>query len=161
MEVSFNPYFCAKPEIKSNNAERPAVDMTQKADAVELSTQQEEKKIKKHPFRNFIANVAKFFATTTEMVSGTFKGVGYGAATGGSILGVSWLFGALPKGFRKGGSLKEVCKNPIKSISTKSKVIAGIAAVGVLAAHIVVAKLNANQKTANIDHQLKVGHREV
>ncbi len=165
MAVGFNPYvsFCAAPQVPpanvKANAQQPSAANLQ-TDPVELSNKKESKE-KKHPVRNFIANVAKFFATTTEMVKGVFKGTAYGLTTGAAILGGSWLFGALPKGFRKGGSLKEVCKNPLKSLSTKSKVIAGAAGLAVLAFHTIAAKLKANQKTANVDHQLKTGHRSV
>lgn len=161
MEVGLNPYvsFCAAQanNTQTSNVQQPKTTNS-KADSVEFSSKKETSE-KKCPVRNFIANVAKFFATTTEMVKGTFKGVAYGLTTGVAILGGSWLFDALPKGFRKGGSLKEVCKNPIKSIGTKSKIIAGAAAVGVCAYNIIAAKLKANQKTANVDHQLKTGHR--
>ena len=160
MKVGFNPNvsFRSSSQAQQSVAEKPASNAL-KNDEVTLSDKNAAQGNKKKPFRNFIANVAKFFATTTEMVKGTFKGAGYGAATAGGILAVGWLFGALPQGFRKGGSLKEVCKNPIKSIGTKTKVGAAVAAVAVLAGHIISAKLKANQKTADIDHQLKVGHR--
>ena len=160
MKVGFNPNvtFCSASEVQPSVAEKPN-SSAQKNDEVTLSDKNVAQGNKKKTCRNFIANVAKFFATTTEMVKGTFKGAGYGVATGGGILAVGWLFGALPQGFRKGGSLKEVCKNPIKSIGTKTKVGAAVATVAVLAGHVIAAKLKANQKTADIDHQLKVGHR--
>ncbi len=162
MEIGFNPVVSFRA-AETNNTAKPVnipPSSSNLQDSVELSTKQQEKKEeKKRPFRNFIANVAKFFATTTEMVKGTVKGTAYGLTTGAAILTGGWLFGALPSGFRKGGSLKEVCKHPLKSIGTKSKIIAGVAAFAVGAYHVIAAKLKANQKTANVDHQLKTGHR--
>ena len=162
MEIGFNPAvnFLAgdlQATAKSSTSQSPVSSDIQ-SDTVVLS-EKSEKKEKKQPFRNFIAGVAKFFATTTEMVKGTVKGTAYGLTTGAAVLAGSWLFGALPSGFRKGGSLKEVCKHPLKSIGTKSKVVAGLATLAVGAYHIIAAKLRANQKTANVDHQLKTGHR--
>lgn len=126
-------------------------------DAVEISSKLPQKK---HSFKDYIANTAKFFVTTSEMVKGTVKGLLYGLAAGGSILGASWLFGALPNGIRK-GALQNVFKSPLKSLSTKSKAIAAVAALGISTCHIIAAKLKANQKTANVDHQLKTGHRYI
>lgn len=164
MEIGFNPNVSFRagkqPELdKTAKIQKTQTTETEK-DSVDLSAVKE-KKEKKHYIRNFIANVAKFFATTTEMVKGTVKGTAYGLASGAAILGGSWLFSALPRGFRKGGSIKDICKNPLKNIGTKSKVIAGVATLAVGSYHIIAAKLRANQKTANVDHQLKTGHRPV
>ena len=126
-------------------------------DAVEIAKKQ---KKKRYSFKDFIADTAKFFVTTTEMVKGTFKGIVYGLTVGVSVLGVSLLFGTLPKAFRN-GTLKEALKSPIKSMGTKSKVLAGAAALGIGTYHFIAAKLKANQRTANVDHQLKTGHRDV
>ena len=164
MEIGFNPnvsFSAAKPQEANNIAGAPVSEnLHEKGDSVELKSKVHSEK-KKRPVRNFIANVAKFFATTTEMVKGTVKGAAYGLLSGAAILGGSWLFGALPRGFRKGNSLKDVCKHPLKNIGTKSKVVATLATLAVGAYHIVAAKLKANQKTANEDHQLKTGHRPV
>ena len=94
-----------------------------------------------------------------ELKSKQLKGSAYGLLSGAAVLGGSWLFGALPRGFRKGGSLKDVCTHPLKNIGTKSKVVAALVTLAVGSYHIVAAKLKANQKTANVDHQLKTGHR--
>ena len=163
MEIGFNPavsFRAAKADesAKKTSTIQSPVSTDLEKDSVEIAAKSD-KKEKKRPFRNFIANVAKFFATTTEMVKGTIKGTAYGITTGAAVLTGGWLFGALPAGFRKGGSLKEVCKHPLKSIGTKSKVAAGLATLAVGAYHIIAAKLKANQKTANVDHQLKTGHR--
>lgn len=130
-------------------------------DILELATPKDsEAPKKKLSLKERIGNVAKAFVAMGEMTKGTLKGFVYGSATGIAFLGGSWMFDALPKGFRKGGSLKEVCKNPFKSVSTKGKVLAGVAALAVATYQIVAAKLKTNQRTANIDHQLNIGHRD-
>ena len=126
-------------------------------DTVEIAKKQ---KKKRYSFKDFIADTAKFFVTTTEMVKGTFKGIVYGLTAGVSVLGASWLFGTLPKAFGN-GVLKEALKSPLKSIGKKSKITAGLAAIGIGAYHVIAAKLKANQRTANVDHQLKTGHRDI
>jgi hypothetical protein len=40
------------------------------------------------------------------------------------------------------------------------KIIAGIGSALVLGYHLVVGKLEANQRTAVIDHKMKTGHRD-
>ena len=110
-------------------------------------------------FREDLSKIAKFFTTLSEMTKATVKGAGYGALTGTVFASGFWLFKALPKGFKKGQSLKNVFKHPLKSIGTKGKIISGAAALLVAAGHIINGKLKSNQRTANVDHQLKTGHR--
>lgn len=130
-------------------------------DVLKLTTSKEsEAPKKKFSLKESIGNIAKAFVTMGEMTKGALKGFVYGSATGIAFLGGSWMFDALPKGFRKGGSLKEVCKNPFKSVSTKGKVLAGVAALAVATYQVVAAKLKTNQRTANVDHQLNIGHRD-
>ena len=164
MEIGFNPsvgFSAVKPQETSSASSVPISEyLHENGDSVDLKSRVHNEE-KKRPVRNFIANVAKFFATTTEMVKGTIKGSAYGILSGAAVLGGSWLFGALPRGFRKGGSLKDVCTHPLKNIGTKSKVVAALVTLAVGSYHIVAAKLKANQKTANVDHQLKTGHRAV
>lgn len=108
-----------------------------------------------------IADVWKFLTVTNQMTASFFKGLGYGAATGVGFLGGAWLFRALPKAFTKGGpSLWQVIRHPLEHTGKPGKVIAGIAGLSVLAYQMIIGKMEANQKTAVIDHKLKVGHRD-
>lgn len=109
-----------------------------------------------------IANVWKFFSVTNQMANSALKGILYGAVTGVAFLGGSWLFATMPKAFSKGGpKLWEVVRHPLKNMPKSGKIISGIASAAVLAYQLVAGKLQANQKTAVIDHKLKVGHRDV
>lgn len=166
MAVCFNSNVSFRADAaafsKAENTENIAVQNAVSApsypnDAVEVAKKQ---KKKRYSFKDFIADTAKFFVTTTEMVKGTFKGIFYGAAAGASVFGASWLFGTLPKAFGN-GVLKEALKSPLKSIGKNSKITAGLAALGICAYHVIAAKLKANQRTANVDHQLKTGHRDI
>ncbi len=123
-------------------------------------TQKEEPK-KKATFKEKIANIWKFFSVTDKMVGSTMKGLIYGALTGGVLAGGAWVFRALPKAFTKGGpGFLELVKHPLKHIGKAGKIIAGVGAACVLAYNVVMGKLEANQKTAVIDHKMKTGHRD-
>ena len=113
------------------------------------------------PFKNGIANIAKLFVVTGEMTKGIIKAVLYGFLTGTVIAGWKWTTKALPKAFTKEGSIKETFNHPARSIGWKANLLAGTAALGVAAYHIVRARLKSNQGTANVDHQLYTGHRDI
>ena len=52
--------------------------------------------------------------------------------------------------------MKEVFKNPMKSMGTPAKVIAGLATAGVVAYHIIRGKMQANQRNAFVDQKLNI-----
>lgn len=107
-------------------------------------------------FKRGIAGIAKAFTATQEITKGLFKGAVYGSMTGLGVMVGSWLFGALPKGFKKEGSLIETFKHPVKSISKPAKIVAGVATAAVAAFHIIRGKLHANQRNAFVDQKLNV-----
>lgn len=117
---------------------------------------------KKTTVKEKVANVWKFFSTADKMVGSVIKGAIYGVLTGAVLSGGAWLFRALPKAFTKGGpKFVEVFKHPLKHMGKAGKVIAGLGTAAVFAYHVVAGKLEANQRTAVIDHKLKTGHRDV
>lgn len=117
---------------------------------------------KKTTLKDKIANVWKFFASFGQMAMSTAKGIGYGAATAVTMLAGSWVFNTLPKAFAKEGpKFAQIVKHPLKHIGTSGKVLAGVGAAAVLAYHLIVGKMAANQKTAVIDHKMYTGHRDV
>lgn len=108
-----------------------------------------------------VAGVWKFMSVANQMANAALKGLFYGALTGTAFLGGSWLFKSLPQSFSKEGpSLWQTIRHPLKHIGKAGKIIAGAASGIVLGYHLVAGKLHANQKTAVIDHKLKVGHRD-
>ncbi len=152
MAIEFNP------AISSYNYRPQHVNFSAN-NIANTTVPQEKPENNKSGFKEDLSKIAKFFTTLSEMTKATVKGVAFGGVTGAAFLSGFWLFKALPKGFRKGQSLTNVFKHPLKSIGTKGKVISGIAALAVASAHIIKGKLRANQRTANVDHQLKTGHR--
>ncbi len=152
MAINFNPNIAFKNQ--SQQVQPQPVSQPQSVKSAEPDTFQ-----KSHSFKEDIGKVAKFFTTLSEMSKATVKAISYGAATTGVFLAGGWMFGALPRGFRKGNSLKRVFTHPIKSISTKAKVLTTVAAVGAAGYQIIKGKLKTNQRTANVDHQLNIGHR--
>ena len=121
----------------------------------------EEEPKKKTTFKEKVANVWKFFSQAGRMVEATAKGVFYGALTGTALLGGNWLFKVLPKAFvKEGPKFVEVVKHPLKHMGKTGKIVAGVGSALVLGYHLVVGKLDANQRTAVIDHKMKTGHRD-
>lgn len=150
MQVNFNPQIAFRSQTAQPQASQQEVTKPAESDSFKKSGSVKED----------IGKVAKFFTTLSEMTKAGVKAVGYGAVTVAAGLSCGWLFGALPRGFKKGNSLKQVFKQPLKSVSTKAKVLTGLATAAVAGYHLIKGKLSANQRTANVDHQLKIGHRE-
>lgn len=153
MQVSFNP----NVNFKQQSAHQFGVPF-QSASAPNVVYVPVEQK-KPSGFKENISGIAKFFTNAKEFIKATAKAVGYGAATAGTLLAGFWVFGALPRGFKAGNSLINTIKQPLKSISRQGKIISTVAALGVMTYHLVKGRLIANQRTANIDHQLRTGHR--
>ena len=172
MYVSFNPNVSFKQgqvafqkpaEGATQGAAQAAQGAVQGA-AQAMSSSQFSQPAEKQPekrsgLREDISKIAKFFTTLGEMTKATFKAAGYGALTVAASLTGFWAFGAVPKGFKKGNNVLDAFKHPIKNISKKGKVITALLGLGVASYHLIKGKLIANQRTANVDHQLKTGHR--
>ena len=54
----------------------------------------------------------------------------------------------------------EALKHPMKSLGKYGKFIAPAVAVATFALDVISAKLHANKRTADVDHELKTGHRQ-
>lgn len=145
-----------------NASESAAVQPEKKTVETPLDKTAEETPKKKTTLKEKFANVWKFFANLGQMTKAVGKGLLYGSATAASLLAGSWLFNTLPKAFTKEGpKLMQVIKHPITHIGKSGKIIAGIGAALVMAYHLIAGRLTANQRTADIDHKLHVGHRDV
>lgn len=166
MSVSLNPQITFKAdniqEINKSTGNSTSATPEQKNTVQEQNNQDKFIKSpeKKEPetkktLKQRLASVLKFFIATEEITKGTAKGAIYGTLTGGLIMGAGWFFGALPRGMKKGNSLIEVFKHPFKAISSKTKITAGITAVGIAAYHIVKGNLQANLQKTFIDQKLK------
>ena len=123
----------------------------------EVVEEPKEEKKKKTTFREKIANVAKFFTTAGEMTKATFKALWYGSTTAAGTLAAFWALGAVPRQI-KNKAFKKAFTEPLKSISTKGKVVAALAALAVGTVHIVKGVLKSNERAANVEHKLDVEH---
>ncbi len=147
----------AKITVKSAISASNPIDK-QENDSVEISaansTNVQNKTEKKGPIKTlktFIANVKKFFSTTGEYAKGTLKGITTGAVAGSVVYtGGAIINSVKSKAAQKAG--KEASKIP-------NKLLAGIVAVGALAANIWTASLNATEKQSAIDHRW-TGHNQ-
>lgn len=153
MQVSFNP------NVKFTHQQAPQIPLNPVTDSI-YAPQQNTRVKQPSKFINGISNIAKFFASFSEMTKGIVKGIFYGATTAAATLGGFWVFGAFPKAISNGKeALKDVLQHPYKNTPKAGKAVAGILAAGVLATHVIKGILNMNERTANVDHKLKTGHR--
>lgn len=147
-----------KTELKTKSPDAEEV----KTDALKTDVPVNKTEKKTTTAKEKVANIWKFFSTADKMVGAVIKGTIYGALTGTALVGGAWMFRALPKAFTKGGpKFVEVFKHPLKHIGKAGKIIAGLGTATVFGYHVVAGKLDANQRTAVIDHKLKTGHRDV
>lgn len=157
MQVSFNPNVSFKSQTPQlTNPTGAAQSVPQAGSAPVVASAEPEKR---KGLREDISKIAKFFTTLGEMTKATFKAIGYGALTVVASLTGFWAFGAVPRGFKKGNNILDAFKHPVKNISKKGKVITALLGLGVASYHLIKGKLISNQRTANVDHQLKTGHR--
>ena len=159
MQVSFNPNVSFKsqtPQFANQIQNSAAQSIPQTGVAPVVAAAEPEKR---KGLREDISKIAKFFTTLSEMTKASFRAVGYGALTVAASLTGFWAFGAVPRGFKKGNNILDAFKHPVKNISKKGKVITTLLGLGVASYHLIKGKLISNQRTANVDHQLKTGHR--
>jgi hypothetical protein len=164
MKVEFNPSQIVSKQLsmkgQQNEVSSSTVDNSKVLEQEKIQGDTFEQKKHTSSLRNGFSNIWKFFSVTNKMVESTLKGLFYGALTGATLLSGSWLFKSLPNAVSKGTGLWNTIKHPLQNISRSGKIIAGVGSALVLGYHVVKGKLDANQKTAVIDHKLKTGHRD-
>jgi len=148
-------YFMPMPQTVSPQEQIP--QQAPQVIVVKETVEPQEEKKKKGGLRNTIAKIAKFFTTASEMTKASAKALWYGTTSGAATLAGFWALGAVPKQI-KNKSFKKAFTEPLKSISTKGKVIAGLVALAVASVHIIKGVLRSNQRAANVEHQLDVEH---
>ncbi len=140
----------------ASNPQKPVVAQEQNTSTLQPEVPKQSKSM-----RERIAGVWKFFASANKLIQAYAKGIAYATVTAGTVLSASWLFNSLPKTFAKNGpKLIETIKHPLNHISKAGKIYAAVGAVGAFGYQALKGHLSANQRTADIDHQLKVGHRD-
>lgn len=94
--------------------------------------------------KNGYTGFRKGLITAGEYAVGTVKGLIYGSAAGLAIIGAD--------------AVRGIIKKSPNYISTKGKVLAGIAGAAVLVCNLFNANLNANEKKSALDHRWQTGH---
>ncbi len=135
--VGLNPQVAFQAKQAENKTDVNATVNTKTAPTPDDSFEKTEHK---KTFKEGLGSVAKFFVNMKEMAVGIVKGLLYGGAAAGAIvLGDRAI------------NLKHTMKGGMA---------ASIVGGGIAAFHIIKARLKSNQRTANVDHQLKIGHRD-
>lgn len=160
MKVGLSPISFRASEnqinLQNNQPQIQAVAQEQSSSILQTEASKTHKPIKER-----VADVWKFFASANRLIQAYAKGIAYATVTAGTILSASWLFNSLPKAFTKNGpKLVETIKHPLSHISKSGKIFSVVGAVGAFGYEALKGHLSANQRTADIDHQLKVGHRD-
>ncbi len=151
MTVSFRANIASNPSINVKQNTNP-VNFSAKAeeteDIVDVSKPEEKKEKPSlwQRFKNGYTNFTKGLTRFGEYVKGTFKGLVYGGATAMTVLGAD--------------SVRGLIKKTPNAISTKGKVLAGVAGAAVLIGNLFNANLKANAKNADIDHRWQTGHNK-
>lgn len=135
---------------EEKNALTPQKEIKEKAKNIPVENPKHKSTVK-----DKMAATAKVYVKTGEYFKAVGKTVVYGGIGATLVLGSSWLFGGWPKVFKKQIKASEMFSNPLKCVSTKGKVFAGITAAIIGGFQFAKAYLHANQRTANIDHKLK------
>ena len=107
-------------------------------------------------FNGFVAKCANFYLNTTTVTGGVFKGIFDGLAVGTGIAAVNTIYRAC---FVENVKFLDALMHPTRALGKIGKVVAPIVATLVMGVDIVSSVLRANKKTADVDHELRTGHR--
>lgn len=113
--------------------------------------------------KGLLSKIAYGWVNFVEATKGLAKGLFYGLLSGTVVAGANWIYSGIKK-YRRGNKngvkikLSELL-NRNKTMTRTGKIASYITAGVVFVAHIILAKLKANKRTANVDHMLYDGHR--
>lgn len=158
MNLTVNPNIGNKPttEIKAPVSFTHKPSPKCEGDSCDCSSKKPQKTSFFQKCKNGCARVQKFFIMTGAFAGGLVKGTLLGGLTAGAVL----LGNGAYRAVKLGSLAKEAGKNVAK-VSTLGKAAAVIAGGTVLIYKMVKAKLNANERTANVDHRWRTKHNEV
>jgi len=171
MAITFNPQIkmASSVSFKQNNDIKAETPPATTPPALAEDVVQKQTEIpKKNGLADFSSKIAYAWINATEMTKGVVSGIFAGAAAGTAVAGTDWLVSGLKETFNPRESavltswlerFKTMFKHPTKVLGVVGKIVAPIVAVAFFAGNIISARLNANKKTANVDHQLYTNHR--
>jgi hypothetical protein len=105
-----------------------------------------------------VADVWKFFTVSAAMGVATAKGLWQGALTGAAVLATAILAKGAIAVIKNEKTVSDIIKNPLKTAGKSGKILAAAAGALVLTAHLIAGRLEANQKSAVIEHKVDVPH---
>lgn len=124
-------------------------------DEVQIQQKPKKKTSLLQKFKNVCAACKKFGIVAKEYAVGAVKGIANGMVAAAGILGIDAAIGIAKR--IKASTPAEKAAN---ILSTKGKVLAGIAGVATLGYNLFQANLNVAEKKANIDHRWSTGHTQ-
>lgn len=156
MAITLNPQLKMTSNIAFKQGEgAPAAATPVQSPAVStVPTAVEKEAPKKHKVANAASNMAYAWINMTEGVKGVAKGVVAGALVGTGIAAADTVISGIGK-----KAYKQIFTAPAKAMGAVGKFVAPVVSLLVLGGYMIAAKLNANKKTANVDHQLYTNHR--
>lgn len=105
-----------------------------------------------------VADVWKFFTVAGTMGVATARGLWQGALTGAGVLAVAAVARGTVKAVKNEAKIIDIFKTPLKSAGTSGKLLALVAGGLVLTGHLIAGRMQANQKSAVIEHKVDVPH---
>lgn len=105
-----------------------------------------------------VADVWKFFTVAGTMGIATAKGLWQGLLTGAGVLAVAAVAKGTVKAVKNEAKFIDIIKTPLKSAGTSGKLLALVAGGLVLTGHLIAGRMQANQKSAVIEHKVDVPH---
>lgn len=164
-----NHVFTAEPKVfdsfnsgsKTSAAQAQSVPVASAQVSDVYQTSQEQPKKKRGlvgSVNHFISGCKKLGAGISEFAKGTFKGIGAGAAVGGSIYGVAAAVNGV-KNFMGGHAAKKAGEEFVaKKLSKAFPALAILAGVATLGINIWKAKLNYNERRSDLEHRYEEPH---
>lgn len=155
------------PQVKFTS--QVAFKQKESATKPDAATTQQEQSVStdsKPGAKGFIAKIAYAWINATEMTKGFFGGLFTGGFVGTTIAAGDWLVSGLKKTGKKQAKgvekfkFSQMFKKPTSALSKVGKIYAPIVAGVIFVGSLISARLKANQRTSNVDHQLKTGHRD-
>lgn len=144
-----------KIAFQNQNVNLAKPDADKKNKITEPSKQQPKKST---GIRGVAAGVSYAWINLTEGIKGLVKGAWYGFLAGTLTAGISAHFSAKNR-IKKGEKIGLLERYKPKNMTKTTKVLSWAVAGAILVWNLILAKMRANQKTANVDHALYTGHR--
>lgn len=152
MAVTFNPQLKMNSNIAFKQSDAKTAT-TQPPKSEQISTTVNPKE-KEHKVANFASKVAYAWINLAETTKGIVKGAFTAAIVGTTIAAADTVV----SGFKK-KTYGAIFTKPTKTMGKVGKIVAPLVSAAVFAGYVVAARLNANKRTANVDHQLYTNHR--